>query len=261
MVRLSGCRRAERAESGRKRKRIGTFGRRGGAKDLIGAAVVARGMTVDVIIIGGRPLVRGIVEGGHSEWWHRRRGRREFSHGLHRRRGLARSPSESRAAGRAQGAALARGGRREWRCVNWLLHLGLTMCGGLYQASGRAIFFTPVTLSAPFGSRTQSPTESRGLVISARYTLTPHSFRRRALSQGTAQSTTRNHEGLHAGSTQREDLALKNVHVSRAPCISTRVFLTREASEWECLTAAAPSNQAAGMQARRAWVKKPPGPC
>ena len=173
MVRLSGCRRAERAESGRKRKRIGTFGRRGGAKDLIGAAVVARGMTVDVIIIGGRPLVRGIVEGGHSEWWHRRRGRREFSHGLHRRRGLARSPSESRAAGRAQGAALARGGRREWRCVNWLLHLGLTMCGGLYQASGRAIFFTPVTLSAPFGSRTQSPTESRGLVISARYTLTP----------------------------------------------------------------------------------------
>lgn len=77
----------------------------------------------------------------------------------------------------------------------------------------------------------------------------------------TAQSTTRNHEGLHAGSTEGGPRS-KNVHVSRALCIfSTRVFLTREASEWECLTAGAPSTQAAGMQARRAWVKKPPGPC
>ena len=135
------------------------------------------------------------------------------------------------------------------------------MCGGLYQASGRAIFFTPVTLSAPFGSRTQSTTESRGLVITARYTLTP------PLSTAGSQSGHRTvYHAEPRGPPCREhtvggDLALKNVHVSRAPCISTRVFLTREASEWECLTAAAPSNQAAGMQARRAWVKKPPGPC
>jgi len=72
---------------------------------------------------------------------------------------------------------------------------------------------------------------------------------------------------------QREDLALENVHVSRALRIfSTRVFLTRDGfgvgvphlPNWECLTCLtgnAPSTQAAGMQARRAWVKKPPGPC
>jgi hypothetical protein len=69
---------------------------------------------------------------------------------------------------------------------------------------------------------------------------------------------------------QREDLALENVHVSRAlRILSTRVFLTRDGfgvgvphlPNWECLTAGAPSTQAAGMQARRAWVKKPPGPC
>jgi hypothetical protein len=69
---------------------------------------------------------------------------------------------------------------------------------------------------------------------------------------------------------QREDLAQKNVHISRAlRILSTRVFLTRDGfgvgvphlPNWECLTAGAPSTQAAGMQARRAWVKKPPGPC
>jgi hypothetical protein len=40
---------------------------------------------------------------------------------------------------------------------------------------------------------------------------------------------------------QREDLALENVHVSRAlRILSTRVFLTREAcSEWECLIGSA----------------------
>jgi hypothetical protein len=64
-----------------------------------------------------------------------------------------------------------------------------------------------------------------------------------------------------------DEACRKNVHVSRAlRILSTRVFLTRDGfgvgvPNWECLTAGAPSTQAAGMQARRAWVKKPPGPC
>jgi hypothetical protein len=84
----------------------------------------------------------------------------------------------------------------------------------------------------------------------------------------TAQSTTRNHEGLHAESTEggslsnvynrclasmpiptaskwecMDEACRKNVHVSRALCIlSTRVFLTRDGfgvgvPNWECLTA------------------------